>query len=133
MPKAFPSKSEYLTRKQIVDCRLRAASWTVAPLSPNRVLSAYKNCAIEEYPTEGKLTGREGREYEPALVRLAFDRNGPMTSEKVSRAATTASNHVKVGVGTKQPEPPVPTQTDAEWPRGVEVIQMTDARHKRKG
>jgi type I restriction enzyme R subunit len=52
MPKASPGTSEYLTRKQIVDSKLRAAGWTIAPFNPNRALIAYKNCAIEEFPTE---------------------------------------------------------------------------------
>jgi type I restriction enzyme R subunit len=52
MPKASPGESEYLTRKQIVDSKLRAAGWTIAPFNPNRAISAYKNCAIEEFPTE---------------------------------------------------------------------------------
>jgi type I restriction enzyme R subunit len=52
MPKASPGESEYLTRKQIVDSKLRAAGWTIAPFNPNRALSAYKNCAIEEFSTE---------------------------------------------------------------------------------
>jgi type I restriction enzyme R subunit len=52
MPKASRGESEYLTRKQIVDSKLRAAGWTIAPFNPNRALIAYKNCAIEEFPTE---------------------------------------------------------------------------------
>lgn len=52
IPTPSPSKSEYLTRKQIVDSRLRAAGWTVVPFKPGRGFSAYKNCAIEEFPTE---------------------------------------------------------------------------------
>jgi type I restriction enzyme R subunit len=52
MPKASPGTSEYLTRKQIVDSKLRAAGWTITAFNPNRALSAYKNCAIEEFPTE---------------------------------------------------------------------------------
>ncbi len=49
---ASPSKSEYLTRKQIIDSKLRAAGWSVVPFKPDRPLSAYENCAIEEFPTE---------------------------------------------------------------------------------
>jgi type I restriction enzyme R subunit len=52
MHKASPNKSEYLTRKQIVDSKLRAAGWSVVPFNPDRPLSAYDNCAIEEFPTE---------------------------------------------------------------------------------
>jgi len=56
MPKPSPTKSEYLTRKQIIDAKLRAAGWTVVPFKPNRALSSYKNCAIEEYPTDSGPT-----------------------------------------------------------------------------
>jgi type I restriction enzyme R subunit len=52
MPNASAGKSEYLTRKQIVDSKLRAAGWSVVAFKPGRPLSAYKNCAIEEFPTE---------------------------------------------------------------------------------
>ena len=52
MPKPSPSKSEYLTRKQIVDAKLRAAGWSVASFKPDRTLSAYNNCAIGEFPTD---------------------------------------------------------------------------------
>jgi type I restriction enzyme, R subunit len=47
-----PANSEYLTRKQVIDSKLRAAGWTVVRYKPDRPLSAYKDCAIEEYPTE---------------------------------------------------------------------------------
>src|SRR2546426_7446939 len=47
-----PATSEYLTRKQMVDRKLQAAGWSIAPFKPNRSLNAYENCAIEEYPTE---------------------------------------------------------------------------------
>jgi type I restriction enzyme R subunit len=47
-----PSKSEYLTRKQIIDSKLRAAGWSVVRFNLDRALSAYENCAIEEFPTE---------------------------------------------------------------------------------
>jgi type I restriction enzyme R subunit len=49
---ASPNTSEFLTRKQIIDSKLRAAGWTISPFKLDRALSAYKNCAIEEYPTE---------------------------------------------------------------------------------
>jgi len=52
MPKPSPSKSEYLTRKQIVDSKLRAAGWRAVAFKPNRPLSTYDKCAIEEFPTE---------------------------------------------------------------------------------
>jgi type I restriction enzyme R subunit len=50
--KPSPTTSEFLTRKQIVDSKLRAAGWTITPFKPDRALNAYKNCAVEEYPTD---------------------------------------------------------------------------------
>jgi type I restriction enzyme, R subunit len=44
--------SERITRKQLVDPRLRAAGWRVVPFDPDRPLSAYDRCAIEEHPTD---------------------------------------------------------------------------------
>lgn len=52
MSHASPSTSEYLTRKQLIDSKLRAAGWRIAPFRPDRPLTAYNRCAIEEFPTE---------------------------------------------------------------------------------
>lgn len=52
MHKPSPGKSEYLTRKQIIDSKLRNAGWRIAPFKAERPLSAYDHCAIEEFPTE---------------------------------------------------------------------------------
>lgn len=52
MPPASPATSEYLTRKRIVDQKLRAAGWKVVPYTPERPLSDFEKCAIEEYPTD---------------------------------------------------------------------------------
>jgi type I restriction enzyme R subunit len=52
MFKTPPAKSEYVTRKQIVDAKLRAAGWAVVKFDQNKLLSKYDRCAIEEYPTE---------------------------------------------------------------------------------
>jgi type I restriction enzyme, R subunit len=52
MHKSSPTNSEYLTRKQIVDSKLRAAGWSVVPFDVSRPLGAYNKCAIEEYPTD---------------------------------------------------------------------------------
>src|SRR5271155_1572102 len=49
---ATPNTSEYLTRKQIVDSRLKAAGWNVCRLDPDRPPAAFDRCAIEEFPTE---------------------------------------------------------------------------------
>ena len=46
-----PANSEYLTRKRIIDSKLREAGWEVRPFLPDQPLSAYQNCAVEEYPT----------------------------------------------------------------------------------
>jgi len=52
MPDASPATSEYLTRKRIVDSKLRAAGWSVSRFDAGRPLSTYDRCAVEEYPTE---------------------------------------------------------------------------------
>lgn len=52
MFKTSPAKSEYVTRKQIIDAKLKAAGWTVAKFDADRPLAKYERCAIEEYPTE---------------------------------------------------------------------------------
>ncbi len=55
MDKATPQTSEFLTRKQIVDKRLKDAGWTIVlekELDAQKPLTAYNHCAIEEYPTE---------------------------------------------------------------------------------
>ena len=52
MSNASPSNSEWLTRKRLIDPRLRAAGWEVAPFDAKKPLSAYDRCAIEEYPTD---------------------------------------------------------------------------------
>jgi type I restriction enzyme R subunit len=51
-PDASPVTSEFLTRKRIIDQKLRGAGWAVAPFKPDQPLSQYENYAIEEYPTE---------------------------------------------------------------------------------
>lgn len=52
MAQASPSNSEFLTRKQIVDQRLREAGWTIVKYYPDRSLNDSQHCAIEEYPTD---------------------------------------------------------------------------------
>jgi type I restriction enzyme R subunit len=44
--------SEWLTRKRLIDPKLKAAGWRVVPFNPARSLVAYDRCAIEEYPTD---------------------------------------------------------------------------------
>jgi type I restriction enzyme, R subunit len=52
MSPATPKHSEWLTRKQLIDPKLKAAGWRVAPFIPTKPLTAYDDCAIEEFPTE---------------------------------------------------------------------------------
>src|SRR6266478_5597181 len=52
MFKTPPAKSEFVTRKQIVDRRLRDAGWKIARFDEAKGRAAYERCAIEEYPTE---------------------------------------------------------------------------------
>src|SRR5579872_5329488 len=54
MFKATPAKSEYVTRKQIVDRRLKDAGWKVVRFDAEhpKPLMAFERCAVEEYPTE---------------------------------------------------------------------------------
>jgi type I restriction enzyme R subunit len=44
--------SEWLTRKQLIDPKLKAAGWRIVPFDPGKSLSAYDRSAIEEFPTE---------------------------------------------------------------------------------
>jgi type I restriction enzyme R subunit len=60
MPKDTTQKSEYLTRKRVVDARLKKAGWKIIHYDDDRppseyvseVASDYGFCAIEEYPTD---------------------------------------------------------------------------------
>jgi type I restriction enzyme R subunit len=52
MFKTPPAKSEFVTRKEIVDRRLKEAGWNVVPFHADKPVSAYERCAVEEYPTE---------------------------------------------------------------------------------
>lgn len=51
MAPATPSNSEWLTRKLLIDGRLKALGWRVVPFDPEKALTAYDKCAIEEFPT----------------------------------------------------------------------------------
>ena len=44
--------TEWQTRKELIDPEIRAAGWNIAPFIPDKPLSAYNRCAIEEYPTD---------------------------------------------------------------------------------
>jgi type I restriction enzyme R subunit len=52
MTKPSPATSEYLTRKQIIDSKLRSAGWKILRFEPDRPLSDCDCFAIEEFPTE---------------------------------------------------------------------------------
>jgi type I restriction enzyme R subunit len=47
-----PAHSEWLTRKKLIDPKLRSAGWRVVPFHPGKQLTDYDRCAIEEYPTD---------------------------------------------------------------------------------
>ena len=49
---ASPENSEFLTRRAIVDPKLKAAGWKVCDYNPSKPLSAYHACALVEYPTD---------------------------------------------------------------------------------
>lgn len=54
MPGASPQNSEFLTRKLLIDGRLKDAGWRIVAqkdVDPQKPLTAYSRCAIEEYPT----------------------------------------------------------------------------------
>ena len=48
---ASESNSEWLTRKRLVDPKLKAAGWRIVPFKPNASLDSYEGCAIEEFET----------------------------------------------------------------------------------
>ena len=52
MFKTSPAKSEFVTRKELVDRKLKDAGWKIVRFDPSKLLAAYERCAIEEYPTE---------------------------------------------------------------------------------
>jgi type I restriction enzyme R subunit len=49
MQSASPSNSEWLTRKKIIDGKLKAAGWKVVPAVPGTPYSKYERCAVEEF------------------------------------------------------------------------------------
>ena len=50
--KASPSNSEWLTRKQLVDAKLKDAGWTITKFRPGSPISNYQRCAVEEFQTD---------------------------------------------------------------------------------
>src|SRR5215469_13781352 len=51
MSSPSPSQSEWLTRKRLIDPRLKAAGWKIVPFSPGMSLDSHSSCAIEEFET----------------------------------------------------------------------------------
>jgi type I site-specific restriction endonuclease len=49
--KPSENNSEWLTRKRLVDPKLKAAGWRIVPFKPNTLLDSYEGCAIEEFET----------------------------------------------------------------------------------
>src|SRR6266705_1173118 len=47
-----PYESERVTRKQRIDPKMKASVWKVVPFDPDKPLSAYEGCAVEEFPTD---------------------------------------------------------------------------------
>jgi type I restriction enzyme, R subunit len=45
------NNSEWLTRKRLIDPKIRAAGWRIVPFSPSKSLAEYNGCAIEEFET----------------------------------------------------------------------------------
>jgi type I restriction enzyme R subunit len=52
MFEATPAQSEYVTRKKLIDRKLKDAGWGIVGFDPSKSLQAFDWCAIEEFPTE---------------------------------------------------------------------------------
>src|SRR5260221_5990924 len=52
MSTVLPRDSEWLTRKRLIDPKLKAVGWRVVPFSDGKPLTAFDGCAIEEFPTD---------------------------------------------------------------------------------
>jgi len=52
MRTVLPTDSEWLTRKRLIDPKLKAVGWRVVPFSDGKPLTAFDGCAIEEFPTD---------------------------------------------------------------------------------
>ena len=51
-PEIKKTKSEHWTRKELVDQKLKASGWKIAPYDSQKKLDSYSHSAIEEFPTE---------------------------------------------------------------------------------
>ena len=49
--KASEHNSEWLTRKRLIDPKLKAAGWEIVPFSPRMSLNSHLNCALSEFET----------------------------------------------------------------------------------
>src|SRR5712692_5039158 len=52
MFKTSPANSEFVTRKELIDRKLKDAGWRIIKFDTAKPLAKYDRCAIEEYPTE---------------------------------------------------------------------------------
>jgi type I restriction enzyme R subunit len=52
MPQASPQNSEWLTRKRLIDGRLKRTGWKVVAFDAEVPLTKLDRCAIEEFPTD---------------------------------------------------------------------------------
>lgn len=49
---ATTSNSEWLTRKKIIDQKLRACGWKLFPFKGGQPIAAYEGCAVEKFETD---------------------------------------------------------------------------------
>jgi type I restriction enzyme R subunit len=90
-----PTESEWLTRKTLIDPKLKAAGWRIVPFEDGKPLSDYDRCAIEEYQTDNGpadyalcLGGRILGIVEAKKLTLG-PQNVLTQAERYSRGATT--------------------------------------------
>src|SRR5690242_15717107 len=95
MPPISSTEAERQTRRNRIDPKLKAAGWRIVPFNPNKPLSSYDRCAIEEYPTENGpadyglcIGGRILGIVEAKKLTLG-PQNVLMQAERYSRGATT--------------------------------------------
>jgi hypothetical protein len=56
-----PTESEWLTRKTLIDPKLKAAGWQIVPFEAGKPLSSYDRCAIEEYGVTSRAASESHR------------------------------------------------------------------------
>lgn len=52
MTPTSPKDSEWITRKRLIDPKLKASGWRIVPFELSKPLGSYNRCAIEEFPTD---------------------------------------------------------------------------------